>query len=52
MISSLLYLTASRLDIMFFTNISARFQANTKEFHLMFVKMIFKYLKGTLNLGQ
>ncbi|KAL8109911.1 hypothetical protein AgCh_025854 [Apium graveolens] len=51
MIGSLLYLTASRLDIMFATCLCARFQANPKESHLMDVKRIFRYLKGTPNLG-
>ena len=51
MIGSLLYLTASRPDIMFSTCLCARFQANPKESHLIAVKRIFKYLKGTPNLG-
>ncbi|KAL8148257.1 hypothetical protein AgCh_005572 [Apium graveolens] len=51
MIGSLLYLTASRPDIMFATCLCARFQANPKESHLMAVKMIYRYLKGTPNLG-
>ena len=51
MIGSLLYLTASRPDIMFSTFLCARFQANPKESHLIAVKRIFKYLKGTPNLG-
>ena len=51
MIGSLLYLTASRPDIMFSTCLCARFQANPKESHLIAVKRIFRYLKGTPNLG-
>ena len=51
MIGSLLYLTASRPDIMFATCLCARFQANPKESHLIAVKRIFRYLKGTQNLG-
>ena len=51
MISSLLYLTASRPDIMFATFLCARFQANPRESHLMAIKRIFKYIKGTANLG-
>nr|KAJ0197446.1 hypothetical protein LSAT_V11C700383020 [Lactuca sativa] len=50
MIGSLLYLTASHPDIMFGTILCARFQANPKESHLMAVKRIFRYLKGTQNL--
>nr|GEU36968.1 uncharacterized mitochondrial protein AtMg00810-like [Tanacetum cinerariifolium] len=35
----------------FFTCLCARYQANPKESHLVAVKRIFRYLKGTLNLG-
>ena len=51
MVGSLLYLTASRPDIMFATCLCARFQANPKESHLIAIKRIFRYLKGTQNLG-
>ena len=47
MISSLLYLTASRPDIMFSVCMYARFQANTKKTHLIAVKKILRYLKHT-----
>ena len=51
MIGSLLYLTASRPDIMFSVCMCARFQSNPKESHLVAVKRILRYLKGTSNLG-
>nr|GEZ52287.1 uncharacterized mitochondrial protein AtMg00810-like [Tanacetum cinerariifolium] len=51
MIGSLMYLTASIHDIHFSTCLYARYQANPKESHLVDVKRIFRYLKGTLNLG-
>ncbi|XP_050885334.1 secreted RxLR effector protein 161-like [Lathyrus oleraceus] len=51
MIGSLLYLTASRPDIMFSVCLCARFQANPKESHITVVKRIIKYLKGTTNVG-
>jgi hypothetical protein len=51
MIGSLLYLCASRLDIMLSVCMCARFQANPKECHLMAVKRMFRYLVHTLNLG-
>ena len=51
MIGSLLYLTASRPDIMFSVCLCARFQANPKESHLCAVKLIFRYLSGTKDLG-
>jgi hypothetical protein len=51
MIGSLLYLTASRLDIIFFVCLCARYQANPKESHLIILKKILRYVKGTLNFG-
>ena len=50
MVCSLLYLTASRRDIMFATCLCARFQDDPKESHLIAIKRIFRYLKGTPNL--
>ncbi|GJS32124.1 putative ribonuclease H-like domain-containing protein [Tanacetum coccineum] len=46
MIRSLMYLTASRLDIMFVVCACARFQVTPKTSHLHAVKRIFRYLKG------
>ena len=51
MIGSLIYLTTSRLDIMFSVCLCARFQAYPKESHLITLKRIFGYLVGTQNLG-
>ena len=51
MIGSLLYLTASRPDIMLSVCLCARYQSNPKEYYLTAVKMIIKYLKGTTNVG-
>ncbi|GJW31953.1 hypothetical protein Tco_0051985 [Tanacetum coccineum] len=51
MISSLLYLTASRPDIMFSVCLCARFQEAPKTSHLEAVKRIFRYIKGTTHLG-
>ncbi|KAJ9565896.1 hypothetical protein OSB04_001862 [Centaurea solstitialis] len=45
--SSLLYLTASRPNIVFFTGVCARFQCDPRESHLSAVKRILRYLKGT-----
>ena len=47
MIGSLLYLTASRPNIMFSVCMCARFQANPKEAHMVAVKRILRYLKHT-----
>ncbi|GJX07933.1 putative ribonuclease H-like domain-containing protein [Tanacetum coccineum] len=51
MIGSLMYLTASRPDIMFVVYACARFQVTPKVSHLHAVKRIFRYLKGQPKLG-
>ncbi|KAK6161993.1 hypothetical protein DH2020_001834 [Rehmannia glutinosa] len=51
MIGSLLYLTASRPDILHVVCLCARFQSNPKESHMSAVKRIFRYLKGTIQYG-
>ncbi|GJV80632.1 putative ribonuclease H-like domain-containing protein [Tanacetum coccineum] len=51
MIGSLMYLTASRPDIMFVVCACARFQVTPKISHLHAVKRIFRYLKGQPKLG-
>ncbi|GKB66384.1 putative ribonuclease H-like domain-containing protein [Tanacetum coccineum] len=51
MIGSLMYLTASRPDIMFVVCTCARFQVTPKVSHLHAVKRIFRYLKGQPKLG-
>ena len=47
MIGSLLYLTASRPDIMLAVGLVARYQAAPKKNHLLSIKRIFIYLQGT-----
>jgi hypothetical protein len=47
MIGSLLYVTTSRPDVMEAVGQVARFQAAPKESHVLAVKRIFRYLKGT-----
>ncbi|KAJ0903945.1 putative RNA-directed DNA polymerase [Helianthus annuus] len=51
MIGSLLYLTASRPDIMFATCVCARSQSAPRKSNLIAVKRIFRYLKGAPTLG-
>jgi hypothetical protein len=51
MIGSLLYLCASRTDIMLSVGMCARFQATPKESHSVAVKRIFRYLAHTPNFG-
>nr|GEU92202.1 hypothetical protein [Tanacetum cinerariifolium] len=51
MIGSLMYLTSSRLDIMYVVCVCAIFQVTLKVSHLHAVKRIFRYLKGHPKLG-
>jgi hypothetical protein len=51
MIGSLLYLCASRPDIILSVYMCARFQANLKECHLVAIKRILRYLVHTPNIG-
>ncbi|WVZ51977.1 LOW QUALITY PROTEIN: hypothetical protein U9M48_003074 [Paspalum notatum var. saurae] len=51
MIGSLLYLTATRLDIQFAVCLCARYQASPKTSHRQAVKRIFRYPKFTPELG-
>ena len=47
MIGKLQYVVHNRLDIALSIGIVARFSANPRENHLMAVKRIMRYLKGT-----
>ena len=51
MIGSLLYVTASRPDVMFSVCMCARFQVSPRESHLKATKRILRYLKHTPNVG-
>ncbi|GKA88869.1 putative ribonuclease H-like domain-containing protein [Tanacetum coccineum] len=51
MIGCLMYLTASRPDIMYAVCACSRFQVTPKVSHLYAVKRIFKYIKGKPKLG-
>nr|GEX47048.1 hypothetical protein [Tanacetum cinerariifolium] len=50
-VGALMYLTASRPDIMHATCYCARYQAQPTEKHLTAVKRIFQYLKDTIHMG-
>jgi hypothetical protein len=50
-IGSLLYITASKPDVMFSVCMCARFQASPREIHLKDAKRILRYLKYTPNIG-
>ncbi|GJV91418.1 retrovirus-related pol polyprotein from transposon TNT 1-94 [Tanacetum coccineum] len=51
MVGALMYLTASRPDIVHATCYYARYQAKPTEKHLTAVKQIFRYLNDTINMG-
>lgn len=51
MVGPLLYLTSSHPDIMYSVCLCERFLVDPKESHLIAVKRIFRYMKGTQNLG-
>ena len=51
MVGNFLYVTASRPDVKQVVGMVVRFQATPKESHVQDVKIIFRYLKGTIDLG-
>jgi hypothetical protein len=51
MISSLLYLTATRSDIQFTVGLCTRYQASPRSSHRTVVQRIFRYLKHTPEFG-
>ncbi|GJW25323.1 putative ribonuclease H-like domain-containing protein [Tanacetum coccineum] len=51
MVGTLMYLTSSRLDLVYVVCMCARYQARLTEKHLHVVKRIFRYLRGTVNRG-
>jgi hypothetical protein len=51
MIGTLLYVTASRPDVMFSVCMCARFQSSQRESHFKATKRILRYLKHTQNVG-
>ncbi|GJW15322.1 retrovirus-related pol polyprotein from transposon TNT 1-94 [Tanacetum coccineum] len=51
MVGSLMYLTASHPDLVFAVCMFARYQAKPTKKHLTTVKLLFRYLKGTINMG-
>ncbi|GJR39274.1 retrovirus-related pol polyprotein from transposon TNT 1-94 [Tanacetum coccineum] len=48
MVGSLMYLTASRPDLVFAVCMCARYQASPTKKHLEALKRVFRYLKGTI----
>ncbi|GJZ15618.1 retrovirus-related pol polyprotein from transposon TNT 1-94 [Tanacetum coccineum] len=51
MIGSLMYLISNRPEFIYAICLCARYQAKPTEKHLNAVKRIFRYLKGTINIG-
>ncbi|GJT14111.1 hypothetical protein Tco_0861153 [Tanacetum coccineum] len=51
MVGSLIYLTASRLDLVFDVCMCDRYQAMPTKKHLEAIKRVFRYLRGTINMG-
>ncbi|GJS02225.1 hypothetical protein Tco_0318733 [Tanacetum coccineum] len=51
MIGSLMYLTASRPDLVFAVCMCARYQSKPTKKHLEAVKRVFQYLQGSINMG-
>ena len=51
MIGSFLYVTTSRPNVKQVVGMVARFQATPKERHVQAIKRIFRYLKGTIDIG-
>ncbi|GJW56591.1 hypothetical protein Tco_0103322, partial [Tanacetum coccineum] len=51
MVGSLMYLTASRPDLIFVVCMCARYQASPTKKHLEALKRVFWYLRGTINWG-
>ncbi|XP_059663652.1 secreted RxLR effector protein 161-like [Cornus florida] len=51
LVGSLLYLTASRPDIMYATSLLSRFMHNPSQIHVGAAKRVLRYRQGTLDFG-
>ncbi|GJU32117.1 retrovirus-related pol polyprotein from transposon TNT 1-94 [Tanacetum coccineum] len=51
MVGSLMYLTASKPDLVFAVCMCVRYQAKPTKKHLKAIKRVFRYLRGTINMG-
>ena len=51
LVGSLMYLTATRPDMMFVTCLISRYMAKPTELHLQIAKRALRYLRGTVNFG-
>ena len=50
-VGSLMYLTATKPDIMYYVSLISRYMENPTEMHLLAAKRILQYLQGTRDLG-
>jgi transposase InsO family protein len=50
-VGSLMYLTATRPDLMFIVSLISRYMESPTESHLLAAKRILRYIKGTTNFG-
>ncbi|XP_031283564.1 uncharacterized protein LOC116142263 [Pistacia vera] len=51
MVGCLLYLTATRLDIMYAASLLSRFMNEPSELHFQATKIVLRYVRGCLDLG-
>ncbi|GKE98941.1 retrovirus-related pol polyprotein from transposon TNT 1-94, partial [Tanacetum coccineum] len=51
MVGSLMYLTASRPDLLFVVCMCAKYQTKPTKKHLEAIKRVFRYLRGTIHMG-
>lgn len=51
LVGSLLYLTATRPDIMYATSLLSRYMHNPSQTHFGVAKRVLRYIKGTLDFG-
>ncbi|KAM1920512.1 hypothetical protein ACFX15_024298 [Malus domestica] len=51
MVGSLMYLIATRPDLMFVVSLISRYMEHPTESHLMAAKRILRYVKGTTSFG-
>jgi hypothetical protein len=51
LIGCLMYLSATRLDILYATSLLSRYMHCPSEIHLRAAKLILRYIKGTVNFG-
>ena len=52
MVGSLMYLTATRPDLMFIVSLISRYMERPTESHLLAAKRALRYIKGTVSLGM